>query len=100
LKEKEQRSFNLKQNTCKKEKIMVQSNILRGTTQSGKANATWYLQRLIASADNRTRNSNNSPHTDKNFEKNYQTRVEKGNITQGQCTPTKQVNFYLNIFVE
>ncbi len=79
---------------------MVQSNILRGTTQSGKANATWYLQRLTASADNRTRYSNNSLHTDKNFEKNSKTRVEKGNITQGQYTPTKQVNFYLNIFVK
>jgi hypothetical protein len=97
---KEQRSFDLKQNTCKKEKVMVQSNILRGTTQSGKANATWYLQRLTASADNRTRYSNNSLHTDKNFEKNSKTRVEKGNITQGQYTPTKQVNFYLNIFVK
>jgi len=109
---KEQRSFNLKQNTCKKEKVMVQSNVLRGTTQSGKANATRYFQRLTASADNRTRYSNNSLHTDKNFEQSYKTRVEKGNITQGQhisrtflqspiqIETAKHVNFYLNIFLK
>ncbi len=89
---------------------MVQFDVLRGTKQSEKVNATWYLQRLTASADNRTRYSNNSLHTDKNFEKNSKRRVEKGNITQGQhisrtflqsptqIETTKQVNFYLNFF--
>jgi len=31
---------------------MVQSDVLRGTTKSGKINTKWYLQRLKSSANN------------------------------------------------
>jgi len=36
---------------------MVQSDIPKGQTSSGKINARWYLQRLKASAANRTSSS-------------------------------------------
>jgi hypothetical protein len=35
---------------------MVQSDVPRGTTQSGKVNTKWYLQRLKASATNHSNN--------------------------------------------
>jgi hypothetical protein len=51
---------------------MVQSDVLRGTTQSGKVNAKWYLQRLKASAANRYHRFNNSiDASDINFNKKY-----------------------------
>lgn len=63
---------------------MVQSDIPRGQTQSGKINGNWYLQRLKASASNHFQQK-------KNFEKrssNETIRVVRGSTAkQGQHIP-------------
>jgi hypothetical protein len=62
---------------------MVQSDVLRGTTKSGKINTKWYLQRLKASENN---------YSNINFNKrnsNSTIRVVRGTTaTQGLHIPT------------
>jgi hypothetical protein len=89
---------------------MLQSNLLRGTTQSGNVNTTWYLQRLKALPDNRTHYSKKSIHIENNLDKNCKTKVGTGSPRQRQqlskvflqsptqIETTKQVKFYLNSF--
>ena len=57
---------------------MVQSDIPKGQTSSGKINARWYLQRLKASAANRT-SSSSSKQT---------IRIVKGSTHNQQRIPT------------
>jgi hypothetical protein len=70
---------------------MVQSDVLRARTQSGKVNAKWYLQRLKASSINRYHNFNNYIDTNIHFNKknDYDTiRVVRGSTaTQGLYIP-------------
>ncbi len=62
---------------------MVQSDVPRGRTQSGKVNVKWYLQRLKASAIN-----HHYPHNENYFNKNDTIRVVRGTTaTQGQHIP-------------
>jgi hypothetical protein len=90
---------------------MVQSDVPRGSTQSGKINARWYLQRLRASANNRQHYFNQFTDTENNLKEkclNDTIRVVRGSTaTQGEhiprvflrsptksfeTEPTKQVN--------
>ncbi|CAF1239800.1 unnamed protein product [Rotaria sordida] len=70
---------------------MVQSDVPRGRTKSGKVNARWYLQRLRASAANRNHYINNYFDNDINLNKtnsNDTIRVVRGSTaTQGQHIP-------------
>ncbi|CAF5049410.1 unnamed protein product, partial [Rotaria sp. Silwood1] len=70
---------------------MVQSDVPRGRTKSGKINARWYLQKLRASAANRNNYINNyidyDNYTNKT-NKNDTIRVVRGSTaTQGQHIP-------------
>jgi hypothetical protein len=85
---------------------MLQSNLLRGTTQSGNVNTTWYLQRLKALPDNRTHYSKKSIHIENNLDKNCKTKTKQGQHISKRFLPsptqieaTKQVNFSLNSFL-
>jgi hypothetical protein len=66
---------------------MVQSDLPRGRTQSGKVNVKWYLQRLKASANNRYHYLNNSIHLNQT-NSNDTIRVVRGTTaTQGKHFP-------------
>jgi hypothetical protein len=67
---------------------MVQSDVPRGRTQSGKINARWYLQRLKASAKKPNLYLNNSLDNQIYLNKNDSIRVVRGTTaTQGQHIP-------------
>ena len=70
---------------------MVQSDVPRSTTKSGKVNARWYLQRLRASAANRRHCFNNYIDNDIDLNKKNAhdtVRVVRGSTAkQGQHVP-------------